>query len=549
MERLSGRQPWLLAIVAIGVATILSFPILSRLVSPGHLVIYHISGDPSALFLPAIADVLLLAAICFVLLRAFREGTRLHRALWSLILCFLPWILAKSLTAMFAITFFRWSGLSALAVSGLLSLVLTFSSSPFVVSCFNSLRRFSQAILASVGIVGILALVQTAWYAIRAHNMNNQTVGDTIRKPSRVASHRRVVWIVLDELAYEQLYGNRLPGLNLPAFDQFRSESTLFNNVVPAGIKTEIVLPALMTGHSVNRIHSSTNGLLLMHDERGWQSFDQRDTVFADADRLGYRTAVVGWYNPYCRILPAVLDSCFWVNRADFESTFPENHILPNLLYPLLQTVAKAAMFLDPHNTGPRITAFTERGQHIRDFLQLDHAADAALSDSRNTFVFLHMPVPHPNGIWNRTTSQFADDDTSYVDNLALADAWLAHVRALLQQRGEWDSTTVVIMGDHAWRTQMIWMRAPVWSAEDEAASEGGKFDPRPAYLVKLPQQHTPALINTTFAATRTRPLLDQLLRGGITEPAELQQWAVGQPVMIEAHARTPGTNQPTSIY
>jgi hypothetical protein len=130
------------------------------------------------------------------------------------------------------------------------------------------------------------------------------------------------------------------------------------------------------------------------------------------------------------------------------------------------------------------------------------------------------------------------------VDNLALADDYLAHVRRLLEAAGQWESTTVVIMGDHAWRTQLLWKGSPGWNRDDQLASDGGRFDPRPAYLVKLPYQHTADTVATSFAAVRTRPLLDQLLQGRITSPAQLQQWvARGQASPVSA--QTPRATQP----
>jgi hypothetical protein len=81
-------------------------------------------------------------------------------------------------------------------------------------------------------------------------------------------------------------------------------------------------------------------------------------------------------------------------------------------------------------------------------------------------------------------------------------------------------------MGDHSWRTSSIWKDSMTWTDEDEAASHGGEFDPRPAYIVKLPKQQTPARIDQPFSAVSTRPLLDALLQEHLQSPADLQAWA-----------------------
>jgi hypothetical protein len=84
-------------------------------------------------------------------------------------------------------------------------------------------------------------------------------------------------------------------------------------------------------------------------------------------------------------------------------------------------------------------------------------------------------------------------------------------------------------MGDHSWRTNFIWKDSMTWTAEDEAASNGGEFDPRPAYIVKLPNQQTPARIDQPFSAVSTRAMLDTLMGGRLQTPADLQTWASQQ--------------------
>ena len=68
-------------------------------------------------------------------------------------------------------------------------------------------------------------------------------------------------------------------------------------------------------------------------------------------------------------------------------------------------------------------------------------------------------------------------------------------------------------------------MGTPWWTAEDQLASQGGQFDDRPAYIVKLPGQQVGATIDTRYDAIRTRALLDELLTDKLTTVAELEAW------------------------
>jgi hypothetical protein len=294
---------------------------------------------------------------------------------------------------------------------------------------------------------------------------------------------------------------------------------------------TERVLPSLMTGKPVDAIRTSPDGKrLFLHSSvsGAWQQFDEHDTVFQDALNLNYRTAVAGWFNPYCRILPDVLDRCFWTFSAAAENAMvPHMALRSNLMMPLLQiaggglTYRLASWFL--HFS--ELSKFNAT-QHISDYVALEQAADRILDDSSSGFSLIHLPVPHPGGIYDRVTGGFATKHSSYLDNLALADKLLGHIRSKLEQSGQWDGSTIVLMGDHSWRTQLFWKGSPEWTEEEQRASHGGEFDDRPAYVVKLAEQRVGAHFDGPFAAVNTRRLLDGLLSQQIRSAEDLSAWA-----------------------
>ncbi len=350
------------------------------------------------------------------------------------------------------------------------------------------------------------------------------------------AADGRVIWIILDELSYRQVYEQRFSGLSLPAFDSIAKESTVFTHVVPAGAYTEEVVPSLMTGVPVDGIRASSSGKQLFLQNpvtRAWQTFDQHQTIFEDALHAGYSTAAAGWYNPYCRILPQVLDRCFWTFTLPYPGEILASQSpAKNIKRQLLRRIEAVAVWPPALRLVPQPDTL-EPDRHIEDFREIRAAGDSILSDRDANFVFLHLPVPHPNGIYNRRskilTSSSKSYQDSYIDNLALADRYLAHIRELLQKQGEWDSSTIVIMGDHSWRTSFIWSKSGDWTPEDEAASHGGQFDDRPAYIVKLPQQQQASRIDAPFKAIRTRALLDALIAGRLHTADDLDRWTKEQ--------------------
>jgi hypothetical protein len=376
-------------------------------------------------------------------------------------------------------------------------------------------RQFATVMLGFAALNGVLILTQILWSGWKSRQLDTPK---PLHEPAAAsANHGRILWIVLDELSYRQIYEHRYPGLKLPAFDRLAAVSTVFTRTVPAGYYTDIVLPSLMTGRHLDSVAAPAAGfplLLRNASTRAWQPFAPRQTVFQDALNAGYGTAVAGWWNPYCRILSEVLDQCFWTSHSELRGgMYSGQNVISNTESPALNVLQRMPWYSSP----PDSTYF-----HQIDYRELVAAGDTLLEDRSATFLLLHMPIPHMPGIYNRQTASFATSNSSYLDNLALCDDYLAHVRKELEDNGTWDSTTLVLMGDHSWR-----ISGPAGlSPEERAASDGGQFDDRPAYVVKMAHQTTPARIDTRFAALRTRDLFDNLLTGRISTSQQLASWA-----------------------
>jgi hypothetical protein len=289
---------------------------------------------------------------------------------------------------------------------------------------------------------------------------------------------------------------------------------------------TEYVVPSLISGIPADsvRVSSDLRHVYLQSPTQAlWVPVDQHKTIFQDALDHGYSTAVSGWFNPYCRIFSQVLDRCFWTNHRSIQGGMSaQQHLLSNVVAPFRALWSKVIQIgRTPDISHDR----TPPEQHILDYNELLATADTMLDDSSANFLFLHMPIPHPTGIYDRQTGRLTTGPSTYIDNLALADVYLAHLRSQLEQHGEWDSSTVLIMGDHSWRTAPIWSLDTDWTSEEQRASDGGKFDDRPAYILKLPNQQQPAHIDTPYRAIRTRTLLDAIMDQRIHSPQDLEDW------------------------
>jgi hypothetical protein len=337
------------------------------------------------------------------------------------------------------------------------------------------------------------------------------TSGQATVQPPR--DHPRLVWIVFDELSFDQVYGHRAGDLSLPNFDALRNESTVFSDAQPIGDRTVDILPSLLSGQVINGFNLTLDNRFLVHHKgkHGYRQLTGADTVFGDAQRDGWRTAAVGWYNPYCTIYAGTIDDCYWMNLDRLDGPMAQDaSFWSNVGAPLRQA---AEQMIAPSRADEEICTYGVR-QRTKTFVDLeDHAAQVLKTDQAD-FVFLHLPVPHSPNIWSRASGSFTQQcGSSYLDGLALADRTLGSLVAILKSSPRWKDTTLIVQGDHSWRIY-LWDGQPAWTDEDAQASRTG-FDPRPAVIIHHAGQTQAEVQAMPWSLTQVHAFVEQVLRGG----------------------------------
>ncbi len=506
------------------------------LVSPQHQLIFHLPGSATALFVPVILDLVFATAVIGALLLWARRYPRAELLLYAALLLPLPWTLVRTVT--------DFSGTPASPASlwfTSLFAVFTFLCVAFrarrILPGFARLRPALDTLLSFIALSGLVIFTQLLWLGWKTRDLNplfvSQVDARVAGTPATVQGGSPfVVWIILDELSYRQVYGHRFAGLALPNFDRLASESTVFPQTTAAAEYTRIAVPALLTGLPIRATVPSADGrqiLIHQHGERGFRPLQPVDTVFGDAVAAGLPTGVAGWYEPYCRILPAVLDRCFWTYSDNLPGGLsPSASLLENAVRAPVAAIADGLQTMGLRGGGA--DGARDVQQHERDYRALLAAGDGMLLRQTSGLLLLHMPVPHPWGFYDRRTQRFPGHRTSYLDNLALADAYLGHVRTLLEQGGRWDPADVIVMGDHGWRTGAVWRHSGFWTAEEAAASTGEAPVDAPAVIVKLHGQKTAAIAGSRFDAVRTRALIDALLARRLNTAGDVERWAAQPP-------------------
>jgi hypothetical protein len=241
--------------------------------------------------------------------------------------------------------------------------------------------------------------------------------------------------------------------------------------------------------------------------QKGWRAFDAHATLFSDAQHLGWTTGVVGWYNPYCRILAGTLNYCFWrMGDGQSDGALSDQSVLQNAVAPVWATVRGLE-----HKPG------FAREKLAADLAAIMPQAEALIRNQNIGFVFIHLPVPHPPGIYDRKLGRQSFTGT-YIDNLALADRTLGELMGTLNATAGAATTTVIVCSDHSWRVPM-W-RTTEWTKEEEAASRG-RFDPRPVLMIRYPGQHAEHDVTAPFEEIRIHELIEHMLRGEQPEFAQ----------------------------
>ena len=279
--------------------------------------------------------------------------------------------------------------------------------------------------------------------------------------------------------------------------DRLLRESVYASDARAPGAETMTSVPALLRGRLVEK-WSIEGGERLMIGFRGdteAMEWSQHPNIFRRAHSLGLRTAAIGWYLPYCRVLGGDLDYCSWQPVAGLAAE----------RRPLLTQMGYQVGCLSP---------LSLRESHLVKFRALLSDAIAAATNPKLDFIFVHLPVPHAPPIYDRYRQELAvfrfryfRGGDWYFDNLALADRTLGEIRRAMEGAGLWDQTALIVSSDH-------FLRGPDWRTRARA-------DQKVPFIVRLTGQSEGTEYGPALDTLLTQDLVMALLDGSV---AGLQQ-------------------------
>lgn len=498
---------------AVGLASLLLATNYGDLLGGGADVRMHVPYRLIGICFAQILDIVVLGAVLFAIAWVFKP-TRYYGWLRVVYMMLIPpWIMLR-----------MRSQLPVLETKEGLTTILTLSWIALLLLILLRFPLWYRRAVRAADVVGIFlavfavcSIAQLTWVMIwrpAKHETKPMWAGKV--NPPR--QHARVVWVLFDELSMEQTFGHRAHDLPLPNFDALRAESTLYTQVQPIGLKTVKIVPSLLSGHVIDDFHYSFRNKLTVHDDSGEPGFHQLDgskTIFADAQKVGFRTGVVGWYNPYCSLYASALDACFWTNFDRMDGNMAQRRSWrSNMARPLRDL----AVELRAPDTAYRQECDFDVEQRYKTDRDLEAHAEAMIAEDQADFVFLHFSMPHSPNIWSRINDDYTHVcGSSYLDNIALADRELGKIMAMVQSSPRWKDTTVIVQGDHGWRVQ-LWDWLAAWTDEDMQASHD-VFDPRPALLIHEAGQTTPATDDRKLPLMVVHQSLENVLAGKPAKP------------------------------
>jgi hypothetical protein len=516
------RPRWLLE--AAGLALLISLPYFAVLLFPGDIALFHHSlhlGNLLCGLLLAICTVaaLVLAAMAYfhyrfapkpkliaatalsvlVVLRAvdcvftvvdqWNAGADIPRSFFVASELWSNWFLRSALIA--AVVFWGWRRPT---VSRLLTRTVRIG-----------LAGFSFCLLWIVPQLLFLAFGLRSIESFHAPSGQLQPIKD-----------RRIVWILFDELSYDQTFDHPADYVRLPNLQNLGAQSISFGDIQPSGFSTEHIVPALLAGKSFGPIRGDSEGMLHYFDNarHGWYPYDANDTLFGLARSAHWNSGIVGWFSPYCRLLRTVVDSCTW-QAADIERLPLEFVGASEDKSPIANALVLVPEFLvsRPRN---RLERLDLRSKELTNSVA---QAKELIDDQRIDFLFIHLPVPHPPGFFDRKTRRFCRCG-NYIDNLFLTDDVLGALLGEINRTPSADRTTLIVSSDHSWRVP-LWRQHDDWTREEDDLSKG-RFDTRPVFLVHFPGETSGAKIPSAVPELEEHDLIASMLQGRIATPESL---------------------------
>ena len=378
-------------------------------------------------------------------------------------------------------------------------------------------ERYAQAVLTLYRLLSVLFiffLVQLFTWEYYAEAATAEDIPSELSGPEEANS---LYIFLFDEWSFEDSFGHPDFSItNMPVMEQFLGESILFSDAYSPAACTTVSIPRFLC-QTDSRMASYSYAEVFNRVE-GNQFLPLKLSSIYDISP-GHFGLISGTYLHYSGIVGTGVD-CL-IPFDDKNARYSMKERVSTLLYSqvgFLRKLGLATSFI-AHSSfelqGWEFIAM-ENQSRIRPVLN-----EILPRLPYRNVAFFHMYLPHPPYLFNRDWSPhepliFGDpgDPHLYLENIYAMDAVLGDIIKILKERGDYDSSMIVLLSDHSWKFQY----SGTWEELDI-----------PAYL---PEKHVPLIIKypgqTRGGHTDQRILLTELhplFSDYLTIPQKVEQW------------------------
>lgn len=365
---------------------------------------------------------------------------------------------------------------------------------------------------------------------------SNFTAHNNDRVVPSPSSTLSIIWIVLDEFDASVAFDHRPKSMELPHIDQFRRQSISFRQASSPSGFTVTAVPSLLTGIPFNRVvRKEVSDVILAVGDAG-QEYSFRDTpnVIHWANAAEIPVSVVGWSHPYCRVFGDRLAQCAWYENAHMSGAQTWAVSVRELGF---RDAVLAQMWEDgrgvkadpcePHGaTDLAAVALENYSASIQGIVE-DQRLQVRkfLRSGVGGLRIFHLATPHPPGVGNARASENSGQPKSggtLAENYGVADSFFGEIRSILEERGQWDSSLVILTADHGLRS--FWENWGCLTEEDRQMLRD-RNELHVPLMLKWPGETVPFSVEKPVSTMILAPLVHAFLERRIQSPDEFNTY------------------------
>ncbi len=318
--------------------------------------------------------------------------------------------------------------------------------------------------------------------------------------PAAAKGRPLVVLVIFDELSWVRLAPEGQIKEDFPNFKKLAEQSVVMRDAHSAGWATRYAIPRLV--FQTNGEVVPGNGEATWKDSSGQRPSVAVPSIFDSLHQHNYRSSVIGFYINYRGLVGPDAPDRVWSLPYAYKRTTWVSEVGLMLMRNLQHWTDPLSQSIWPPLSS---RVYSDSWVYLLSTMKTS-ALKALASEPDNTFLLIHLPLPHAPFIFDEQGrfrgayqgERMSEDSAGYMRHLHYTDRVLGEFLSVLDSAGRLDSSLVVVTSDHTWR------REP-----DSTLVQQADSGLRVPLLIKWPGQTRPIVSDESFCALGLWPVLE----------------------------------------